>query len=81
VFAQRRERHRPADRNPGQTVQPRFDGSRCDRFGCPARLSGFLAAISRRQRWRLFGLVREPQRNRADAIAELAGTTPYGSVH
>jgi hypothetical protein len=48
-----------------QTLQPRLDGSRCHSLCCPSRLSGFLGIVPRRQRWRLFGLVHEPQHNSA----------------
>jgi hypothetical protein len=49
-----------------QVEQSLFDGSRRHRFGCPAGLSSFPAIITRRQRWRVFGLVHEPQRSSAN---------------
>jgi hypothetical protein len=42
-----------------QAVQACLDGSRRHPFGCPAGLGSFLAIVTRRQRWRLFGLVHE----------------------
>lgn len=55
-----------------RALQPLLDRSRCRFLCCLASLGSFLAIISRRQRWRVLGLVHEPQHSRDSADRELS---------
>jgi hypothetical protein len=55
-----------------RALQPLLDRSRCRFLCCLASLGSFLAIISRRQRWRVLGLVHEPQHSRDPADRELS---------
>ena len=55
-----------------RALQPVLDRPRCRFLCCLASLGSFLAIISRRQRWRVLGLVHEPQHSRDSADRELS---------